>query len=237
MCSFTLPNSSFQCISMLMQADILCWAPRPTQPAGRVFFSKNNEVLRSQVRSLAPFCRASWMNCCEMRWLRWKWKWQIHWPHLEAFWQKKSISWDFKKVDWRCFAKYEESCGMFAYILECRGISQISWWLTLCWATLTCQMIPVAGSVPGSGMLSATFPSFAFLPSTASIVAMGSTTSACRWFGSVTRQLLPKNEDTIHLKLITDYKDHYGLKASWWQSSKITPMFIEPEKHNHFMED
>lgn len=24
-----------------------------------VFFSKNNEVLRSQVRSLAPFCRAS----------------------------------------------------------------------------------------------------------------------------------------------------------------------------------
>lgn len=30
---------------------------------------------------------------------------------------------------------------MFAYVLECCGISQIFWWITLWWVTLTCQMI------------------------------------------------------------------------------------------------
>lgn len=192
------------------QSFSLCWAPRPSQPAASFFFQKTTRFCEAKYEVSPLFAEP-------LEWIAVRWdgngEMEIHWPHLEAFDQKNSISWDFKK-------------GWLAFFFAVWG---------MLWNV--CLYFGVDGSVPGSGMLSATFPSFAFLPSTASIVAMGSTTTACRWFGSVTRQLWLKNENTIHLKLITDYKNDYGLKASWCQSWKNTPIFIESEKHKHFMED
>ena len=98
-----------------MQADILCWAPRPTQPAGRFFFSKNKRGFAKPSTKSRPFLQ-SLLN-------------ELLWDEMEmanplaspwGFWQKKSRSWDFKKVDWHCFAVWGMLCNVCLYF----G----SWW-------------------------------------------------------------------------------------------------------------
>lgn len=90
----------------------------PHSTCSEVFFFKKQRGFAKPSTKSRPFLQSLlnellWDEMIEM-------EMEIHWPHLEAFWQKKSISWDFKKVDWHCFAVW----GMLWYVCLYFG----SWW-------------------------------------------------------------------------------------------------------------